>query len=443
MAPSPEVDIAQALAETLRDECREAQKWSAYYEGRQPLAYLPAELLHELGDRIRKVVINWPELVVDSLEERLDVEGFRIAGGDTDARLWGFWQDNDLDESSQVAHLEALIAGRSFVIVGAGDDRPVVITVESAEQVTVDVDPRTRRVRSALKAWKDGDVAHATLYLPNSTHYLMGNAAFLDGQWDEYDRDEHDMGAVPVVPLVNRPRLLSPGRSELESVAPLADAANKTATDMMVAAEFHAMPRRWVVGMGPDDFTDAEGRPLSQWSKVAGRVWAAEDPNAKMGQFPEAQLSNFHQTIDTLAQLVASIAGLPPHYLGMSSDNPASADAIRSAESRLVKRAERRQRAFGGSWEQVMRLASRIETGTWDESLVRLETIWRDASTPTVAQAADAAVKLHTEGITTTRQTREDLGYTQEQIARMEAEEVAEVGRMVAGDLTLVADEAV
>ncbi len=220
-------------------------------------------------------------------------------------------------------------------------------------------------------------------------------------------------------------------------MAPLADAANKIATDMMVAAEFHAMPRRWVVGMGPDDFKDSDGRQLSKWSQVAGRVWAAEDTEAKMGQFPEAQLSNFHQTIDTLAALVASIAGLPPHYLGKSSDNPASADAIRSAEARLVKRAERRQRAFGGSWEQVMRLAARIESGTWDESLVRLETIWRDASTPTRAQAADAAVKLHAEGIVPTSQTREDLGYTQEQIARMEAEDRAEVSRMAGLDVSM------
>ncbi len=442
MAPSPEVMTAQALAEHLRDDSRMARKWSAYYEGKQPISYLPAELIRELGDRVRSVVVNWPELVVDSLEERLDVEGFRVAGGDTDERMWGFWQDNDLDEASQVAHLEALVAGRSFVIVGAGEDRPVVSTVESAEQVGVDVDPRTRRVRSALKAWKDGNEAHATLYLPNSTHYLVGNAAFLDGEWTEYDRDEHDLGAVPVVPIVNRPRLMSSGRSELESVAPLADAANKIATDMMVAAEFHAMPRRWVVGMGPEDFKDPEGRPLSKWSQVAGRVWAAEDTEAKMGQFPEAQLSNFHQTIDTLAALVASIAGLPPHYLGKATDNPASADAIRSAEARLVKRAERRQRAFGGAWEQVMRLAARFESGEWDESLVRLETIWRDASTPTRAQAADAAVKLHAEGIVPTSQTREDLGYTQEQIARMEAEDRAEVSRMAGLDVSMPDDAA-
>src|SRR5690606_16792788 len=128
--------------------------------------------------------------------------------------------------------------------------------------------------------------------------------------------------------------------------------------------------------------------------------------------FQAASLSNFHESINQLARLVASVAGLPPHYLGYSTDNPASADAIRSSEARLVKRAERKQRAFGGSWEQVMRLVRRFQSGDWDPRLLRLETVWRDASTPTVAQAADAVAKKHAEGIITTRQAREDLGYT-------------------------------
>jgi hypothetical protein len=55
-----------------------------------------------------------------------------------------------------------------------------------------------------------------------------------------------------------------------------------------------------------------------------------------------------------LAAQIAAIAGLPPHYVGlMSQANPASADAIRSAEASLVKRALRKQRVFGGSWERV------------------------------------------------------------------------------------------
>jgi hypothetical protein len=73
---------------------------------------------------VRQVVINWPRLVVDSVEERLDVEGFRFPGEPaSDAELWRIWQANDMDEQSQQGHLDSLVMGRAYVVIGVrGDD---------------------------------------------------------------------------------------------------------------------------------------------------------------------------------------------------------------------------------------------------------------------------------------------------------------------------------
>ena len=54
-----------------------------------------------------------------------------------------------------------------------------------------------------------------------------------------------------------------------------------------------------------------------------------------------------------------------------------------------------------------------------------METIWRSAETPTIAQQADAAVKLVQAGIVTPGQARQDLGYTPVQQERMRDEESA------------------
>lgn len=431
------IALLPAMIDALKNQADHARKWMAYYEGKQALSYLAPEIAIEMQDRIRNVIINWPELVVDSLEERLDVEGFRFPGQDSgDEQAWAWWQANDLDVESQQAHVEALACAKSFVIVGAGDEHPI-ITVESAEQVYVTVDPRTRRVERAIKHWCDDDEGEwVTLYLPDRTLFLTRTGK--DGEWSEYEAaDEHGKGRVPVVPVVNRRRPMNPGgRSELASVIPLSDAACKIATDMMVGAEFHALPRRWAVGLTDEDFQDPDGRPLSKWSRITGRIWTSKNENTKMGQFQEAQLSNFHASINSLAELVASIAGLPPHYLGVKHENPASADAIRSSEVRLVKRAERRQRAFGGAWEEVIRLAYLMQGMDLPEGADRMETIWRDAATPTVAQSTDAAVKRHAEGIVPTKQTRQDLGYTDTQIKAMEAEDAKATARVLAGDLS-------
>ena len=266
------------LAAQLRDRLIRAQpaleKWSRYYEGRQGLSYLAPELIREMEGRIQPVVVNWPRLVVDSLEERLDVEGFRI-NQKVESRLWDFWQVNGLDEASQQAHVDALAISRAYVIVGSGDepgDAPV-ITVESAQQVYAMRDPRTRRVTAAIKCWTDDDDNEfLTLYLPDRTVYLTTEVGSRVTR--EYDADVHNLGVVPVVPLVNRSRIIdTDGVSELADVVPLSDAACKIATDMMISAEFHAMPRVAVVGMGEDDRVDQDGRPLCKWAQVAGRSW--------------------------------------------------------------------------------------------------------------------------------------------------------------------------
>jgi hypothetical protein len=422
---------------------------NAHYCGEQPLSYMAPELIMELGDRLRQVVVHWPGLAIDSTEERLDVEGFRL-GGKAEAAddLWGIWQANGLDLSSHQAQVDALVMRRSYLIVGTrtGDDIDPssgvdidvpLISVESPLEVFAARDPRTRRTASAAKWWsapgpKGEDENHVTLYQRNSTSWWVERRSDVTGRtgWvlDEDGSkgvDEHKLGVVPVVPLVNRPRTSAKpgaveGTSDLAAVIPLSDAACKIATDMMVGAEFHALPRRWATGVDAASFVDQGGNPVSALSRVAGRLWADESGDVKFGQFSEANLSNFHETMNLLAHMVAGIAGLPPHYLGLATDNPASADAIRSGEARLVKRAERRQRTFGEAYEQVMRIALLFRDGRLPSGASRMETLWRDASTPTIAQAADAAVKKFAGGIVPLRQTREDLGYSSIQIQRME-----------------------
>jgi hypothetical protein len=215
------------------------------------------------------------------------------------------------------------------------------------------------------------------------------------GGWVEVDRDEHGLGQVPVVPLVNRARTGDPfGTSEMADVVPLTDAACRALTNLQVAQETHAVPQRGVLGATEGDFIDADGNQLPAWQAYFGAVWALENQNAKTFQFNPSDLKNFETVLNMYAQQVSALTGLPPHYLGFTTDNPASADAIRSSEARLVKRCERKQRPFGGAWEEAMRLVRRFQTGEEDVEARALETLWRDPSTPTVAQTADAIVKL-------------------------------------------------
>lgn len=49
-----------------------------YYEGRQSLSHVHPALLATVDDRVRQAAINWLRLVVDALEERINLDGFRL-----------------------------------------------------------------------------------------------------------------------------------------------------------------------------------------------------------------------------------------------------------------------------------------------------------------------------------------------------------------------------
>ncbi|MFL6115850.1 MAG: phage portal protein [Catenulispora sp.] len=412
-------------------ELPQLEALNAYYEGCQPLAYLHPELLAELGDQMQQVVINWPRLVVDAVEERLDVTGFRLPDAESgDAEMWRVWKANGMSQQSQQAHVDSLVMRRAFIFVGANekDRNTPLITAESPLQVYAYYDPATRVEQAVVKRWHDTDPftgafrdQYATLKLPNSTHlYRFGG----ENGWKEIDRDEHKLGVVSVVTLANRGRLLVPGGvSELADILPISDAACKIASDMMVGSEFHAIPRRWALGFDKEDFTDQDGKPLSIWSRLAGRLWSTsktkQDDGVEVGQFPESDLKNFHSTIEILARIASALAALPPNYMGLSADDAASDAAIRSREARLVKRAERKCGSLGAGYEQMQRLVRLYQTGEQDPQLEQLETLWTDPATPTYAQKADAVTKLRGASILPLEQTWEDLGYSSAQQGRM------------------------
>lgn len=432
-----EAALINQLSMRHDSEIPELELLDRYYEGTQGLSYMHPEILREVSDRIRPVIVFWPQLIIGSREERLDIEGFRMSGDTAaDKELWRIWQANDMTEGSSMAHVDSLVMRRSYVCVGTNEDdaSTPLITVESPLEIYADIDPRTRKVRSALRRVNDVDPTgaiggrSATLYLPNETIWCEWN-----GGWHEVNRDKHGVGEVLVTPLVNRRRLRGAtrtprnlaverlGRSELDAVIPLSDAVCKLATDMMVSAEFVAIPLRALFGV--EDFKDEAGNPITPLQAMLGRVLTIPSEDVKAFEFAAAQLSNFGAGIRELANMVSAVGALPPDYLGYSSNNPASAEAGRVAETRLIKRCERLTTTLTGGWKRVQRHVMRLKDGNFDPDLALLEVDWRDPSTPTVAAQADAAVKLHQAGITPKRQTREDLRYTDVQIQRMEEED--------------------
>lgn len=409
--------------------------WS-YYEGRHPLPWIHDIDLVPQFDRLQRIArTNYLALILEALEERLDVEGFRFGdatGADEDA--WEIWQANDLDELSQLAHVMALVTGTSYTLTWPGADGPDVWIEDSLTMVHEwdTSKPRGRHVASALKAWHDDamGVDRLELYLPDGIHRWRMDSSNPDRtMWVPDGGEDADFeplpeqfvelgGAdgpmVPVTPLVARPDRHRNGRSELIEAIPVQDRINQTLFDRLVAQSYSSFQQIIGIGVAPDHDPET-GQEVNPLQRKPGRAWLIDEG----GSVDTVEPQSIQQMLDAVDQDVSAMARLartPPNYLSAKMQFP-SGDAIRSAEAGLVKKAERRTRQLGGGWERTMRLSlaasDRMELARQSSA----ETKWANVEIRTEGELMDALVKAATLEVPV-EALWERWGATQSEIAR-------------------------
>ena len=443
--PSDPFELGALLGRRLDGAQGYLARYDQYFEGNQPSAFMSPESLAAMNGRLPMLSVNVARLTVLSLAERLRVIGFRVDGAsDPDPDLWASWTRCGMDVGQDMAHVDALISGRSYVIAWADEYGDPLLTPASARFCTTITDPNTRRVLAGMHRFyvqPDPDQpmgqAFAVIFTgqrvitmttaedqPISGYPPMGAA------WKIIESLPNPLGVVPVVNVLNGygRRILTSleGESELADLMPLTDAIAKLGQDMMVTSEVSARPRRWATGLElvPQrdpvtgaDVLDEDGQQVfvNPFSSDALRVWQSESPETTFGQFPQADLAPYTSAITTLMGQVGAVSTLPAHYLGIHGDQPPSADSIRAAEASLTSRALGKIRMFTQPWGWVGALEIGIRTGR-DPRTIAVEPMWASAETRTPSQDADEAAKLGALGVPLTSVLREVLGWTPEQL---------------------------
>ncbi|GAB5006935.1 hypothetical protein MAHJHV63_30100 [Mycobacterium avium subsp. hominissuis] len=384
------------LMQKLDEPAARYHELNLYYQGEQPLAFLSPEAKIALGQRFGRMASNIPRLAVTALAERLRVTGFTGDAND----LWPDWIRNDLDQLSGVAHREALLLGDSYVIVWADKLGRPKVTIESAKQVVAQHDPGTRQIIAAAKRWETKTTTEVMLYEPDQiSHYRANTTGATTVGYNLVDTLANPLGVVPVVGLRNGDLILGRhGSSEIDDLKPLVDALNKLLIDMMTTSEYTGRPRRWATGIELTEepvldengnvILDDEGQPVTTEVNPipeGNRAMLAEGPEAKFGQLDAATLTGYENAVNILLGQIMAVSTLPAHYVGVFTDNPASADALRAAEASLTARAEARQATFGRAWEQVAKLMLAVRDGR-DPLQIEARVQWADAATRSVAR---------------------------------------------------------
>lgn len=424
-SPSPYITgtrderVEKALEKWANSEQKLAQLRQTW-TGDRPIAYLSPESREALGQRMTKLGINYPRLAVESLAERMTLAGLEVRGS-TD--VWGRFVAANGPELAELVHVDRLLYGSSYVTVWATETGRPTLTGDGPFTMTHHADPATGETLWAARRYKVDETDHRiVVYTPEEI--VTYRARFPEATAYSYARSStvpNVLGEVPVVPFIRRASLTDPatGESAVTDLLELTDATTKVLGDAMVTSEFYARPRRWATGL--EIVEDEDGNAVDPFGE--GRFLQSEAPETRFGQLEPARLDGYADMLATLTQSVGALSGLPPHYLGLHGDQPASADGIRAAEAQLTARARAEQRRTTNEWARVAWLLDAVVRGVspLESELRGVAVSWASPETNTPAMAADAAAKLRGIGVPLDHVLEHELGIEPTKAAQLAA----------------------
>lgn len=452
------------LHQRLTDRRAITKKRNDYLDGKHPLAYASDSWKKFHGERYKGFSDNWCDVVAQSPVDRLRVDGIRL-GEATDVvtadekAIWGDWSRNEMTAQSLQGFLTSIVATRSAVIVwDDGQDEGIPLnTWERPDQVVVDYDSSGRVRLAAIKAWTEDNIEYATLYEPDALWKFQRQTAVGEDQrqrlmdqgfelppllnwgaggWqprnvgDEPWPLPNPLGVVPVVEILNRPRIGMNPVSEIDGVIAMQDAMNAMWSYLFANADQASMEARIVLGAEPpkvpilDDNGQIVGEKAAKMEDLAeGRLLFL--PNATgVAQYSSAKADYFLAIVREAIAHIAAQTRTPGHYLHIN-DKMANlnGDALTAAEVPLATKCETFQMHASPAIKEIAALNALVRDRKDLADSIRSADSqkfvqWRDPAMHSLAQVADAATKDKSIGMSLRTILERRYGMTEPEIDR-------------------------
>lgn len=422
MTPEQAARVLEKLARELQKRLSDVLELEDAYRGEFALKFASPDFRIFCRDRYAGFSDNWTQVVADAPHERLEITGIRLGGSERgDQGLWDTWLRNESDYFSDLAMLDAIIAKRSFALVWADADQKARITFESPGQAVVAYEPETRQRRFGAKVWVEDELEFATLYAPTEiwkfqrprvtpgedTLEVTAPVSY-EGGWVAREIDgepwplENPLGVVPLVELPNKPRLVGEPISDISGTLAMQHAINLLWAQLFFASDAASFKARVILNAERPvtPILDADGNVVGEKMVdlkefAANKVTWLTDPNAKIGEWGENDLSNWTKVIADAVGHIAAQTRTPAHYLMTDATFAnVSADAMKALETGLVKRTQEKTQHFGRAVREIFRLVALVEGDAGKADAVALGTVlWRDVENRGDAQLVDALQK--------------------------------------------------
>ena len=289
-------------------------------------------------------VIGWCGKAVDSLADRLIFREFE----NDNFEINEIFLMNNPDTFFDSAILSAMIGACSFVYISEDGSGLPKLQVIDGRYATGVIDPMTGLLIEGYAV-----LEHDARDNPIVEAYFTPGSVQLFGEGKSFAKQNNNVEHPLLVPIINRPDAKRTfGHSRISRACmDITDGAVRTLKRSEVSAEFFSFPQKYVVGTSP------ESDPLDKWKSAISMMFEItkdeEGDTPKVGQFQQQSMSPHIEQLRMFAGLFAGETGLTIDDLGFPSDNPSSAEAIKSAHENLRLIARKAQRTFGTAFLNV------------------------------------------------------------------------------------------
>lgn len=336
-------------------------------------------------------VLGWCGKAVDSISDRLV---FREFGNDV-FDMNGLFKANNMDVLVDSSVLGALISSCDFIYISPGEDGYPKLQVIEGQYATGVIDQSTNMLKEGYAVLEYDDLG-----MPVTEAYLIPGEVQIYRK-GKPDGTYHNKAPYPLlVPMIYRPDAVRPfGRSRISRACiDIMSAAARTVKRSEISAEFYSYPQRYVLGM------DENAEQADKWMMAMSamlRIDKDEDgDHPVVGQFQQQTMTPHIDQLRMFAGLFAGETGLTLDDLGFPSQNPSSAEAIKSSHENLRLTARKAQRTFGVGLLNTGYLASCIRDdypylrNQVADTILRWEPIFEPDSSA-LSVIGDGAIKIN------------------------------------------------
>lgn len=292
----------------------------------------PPDLRHWMG------TLGWCSKAVDALADRLV---FREFSDDTYGMNEIFNQNNK-DILVDSAILGSLISSCDFIYITTDADGFPRLKVIDGMHATGEIDLVTNMLTEgyAVLEWD-------THNNPILEAYLLPGVTWVLEHGKVVNIATNDAPYPLLVPIINRPDAARPfGHSRISRACmSIVGSAVRTAKRSEIASEFFSFPQRYILGM------DESAEKMDKWKVTMSSLLRVDKDQSGghpvVGQFQQQSMTPHTEQLRMFAGLFAGETGLTLDDLGFPSQNPSSAEAIKSSHETLRLMTRKAQRDFG------------------------------------------------------------------------------------------------